>query len=344
MKDWKRRWVHWSTFSGSLVILSGAFALLLMALSPMDRRALLDPAALVTALLIALSLSHIIASTVSRRWRRPMADLDTALVQSAPARELAPGEGASVHTTRDALFLVGTFTGFFAALAWVLTLGIAADCGTEPLPMWYAIPLGLTVVSVGCWWGFIAQGRMVAEASQKGIRTQSGFARQTTVPWEQIAGYNVVTERDPLGGVATRKWVFTNSQGRVVLRLDLDAVPPAEREQFLALIRSKQGLQPPAAELIAASAPEGTGIEPIAAPDPVGRGTELASAPAPGGRGTELASARAPGGRGTELASAPAPAGRGTEPEAASAPAIRAGDVAPAAEPRQRPARMPGRQ
>ena len=126
--------------------------------------------------------------------------------------------------------------------------------------------------------------RNAVEAGDRGIASRF-FFRRGAVLWDQVAGCR--WERDRWGVVV--KCVLCGEGGEELLAVDLRDTVAAERERFLAFVEAHcaargAAVQRGTAEVMAASAPEGTGLEPEAAPAPAGRGTELEGGNGPAGR------------------------------------------------------------
>lgn len=121
----------------------------------------------------------------------------------------------------------------------------------------------------------VSRLRHSAEADELGVSRRKLFWRKT-IPWSQVAGYRV--ERNKRG--YARRCVICGEGGEELITLSLSETPVAERERFLAFVEASWASRGPA-ELVAASAPEGTGLEIEAASAPAGRGTEPEAAPSP---------------------------------------------------------------
>ena len=118
--------------------------------------------------------------------------------------------------------------------------------------------------------------RHTAEADGVGVSRRL-FVRKKTVPWEQVSGYRVETSPE---GVPSRCVVLDES-GRDLLMLTLGT--GKENEPFLAFLDANITARG-RAELVAAGAPEGSGLEPEASSAPAGRGTEPEAVGAPAAR------------------------------------------------------------
>ncbi len=156
-------------------------------------------------------------------------------------------------------------TAIGAALVWGYLLAQPARLD-QPWGIWL-LGVMLTAITLPCWIARMQQPWVMADA--KGVRTRAAPA----ISWDQIAGHTLRTEVSELGQVEN-VLVLLDKTDHPLAYLRLANVPEEERERLLEFVRERQGTQPPAAELIAAPAPEGTGVEPEAAPSPAGRGTE----------------------------------------------------------------------
>ncbi len=189
------------------------------------------------------------------------------------------------------------------AIGWSFYCGVYLwlfyhDHGFEmSLPVRVLYPGGLIATIVCYWLQTLPRMRRVAEADEKGV-TKRTLWRVRTVPWHRVAAYRF--EGDYC--------IVCGSDGETLLTLHLDTVPEAERDRFLAFIEEQRTSHAPA-ELMAASAPEGTGLEPEAAVAPAGRGTE----PLAAGAELEPLAAAVPAGAELEPLAA-APEGVGLEP------------------------------
>ena len=152
--------------------------------------------------------------------------------------------------------------------------------GTMPIcpvtnPMLYGAVFVLAI-SVALWLAYYLDRAAVAEASREGVATRSRRrAKQSLVPWEQIAECTVVHERGDRGEMRPATCILRNAAGKVLVRVDLSRASDEERRRFLDVVAARQGTTSGRTVLLSAAHPGGLGTELEMAQAPAGRGTEL---------------------------------------------------------------------
>ena len=270
--DQKRKWVYWSTFVVSAVLLWSLFGatvavpgvpvwitVVLFYSAPLLPGFLARRACERRGLSLAADTVETIQGAVrpasrARQWR---------VVVGTPRRWLAVGAAA---------------TGSIAtAILWFgLRAASMPDQGTTVL--WVASPFVLFTALL--MWGYLTDARILAEASGKGVTSKSLFPGSTKrVPWSDIGRSEVRIQRSTVGTPTSTTCIFYDHGGCEMLRFNLNGVSGEERERFLEAVRDHEG-QGTRAELMAAAAPPGVGTELLSGEAPEGRGTEMESAPA----------------------------------------------------------------
>jgi hypothetical protein len=230
------RFVFWAAFTASIIILP---FLLIVGLHFADRILFGGKRTLgghVGIMLLPIIIVSMLLATTICRWLGISADGKTTEVLQRSSHQPSPDvEAMELRISRTVWSSLALLMDVFALMVMMAVYFLPSVPGTERTG--YGIAAFFGLFSLGPWYGWLTRNGLVARMDADGIRAENAGPK-SFVPWEQIAACEVFRVQDVLGEDAFTRYIFKNTDGKLLLTLGLLFTTKEDRAQFEHAVRA----------------------------------------------------------------------------------------------------------